>query len=256
MILRRLGNKKAIMPKLIQYFPEHTTWIEPFFGSGSVFFYKKKAKYNFLNDIDSNVYNCFDVIIRHKEELKTYLELIPIHIDFWNECKTRTPDNNIEKAVYFLFLSNFGYMGKPDTFKYSLEKTKDILLKNLELTYKNLVSCENKFLNCDFRELFKKISLRNERGINNSFIYCDPPYFNTTDNYSHSFTQQDSIDLFNTLQNTGIKWAMSEFDNPFIIQQARERNLNIIIIGERRNIKNIRTEILITNYRKNATLFD
>jgi len=78
----------------------------------------------------------------------------------------------------------------------------------------------------------------------------------TDDNYSHSFTQQDSIDLFNTLQNTGIKWAMSEFDNPFIIQQARERNLNVITIGERRNIKNIRTEILITNYRKNATLFD
>ena len=42
---------------------------------------------------------------------------------------------------------------------------------------------------------------------------------------------------------------MSEFDNPFIINQAKERGLNIINIGERRNLKNRRTEILITNYK-------
>ncbi len=41
---------------------------------------------------------------------------------------------------------------------------------------------------------------------------------------------------------------MSEFDNPFIIEQANERGLNINIIGERQNLKNRRTEILVTNY--------
>ena len=69
---------------------------------------------------------------------------------------------------------------------------------------------------------------------------------NTTDTYSHSFTEQDSIDLFNSLQETGCKFAMSEFDNEFIMQQAKERKLNIYI-GERQNLKNRRTEILITN---------
>jgi len=85
----------------------------------------------------------------------------------------------------------------------------------------------------------------------------DPPYLGTNDNYSNSFTEQDSIDLFDTLKATGCKFAMSEFDNDFILKQAKERGLNIIIIGERKNLKNRRTEILITNYEiSQQTLFN
>jgi len=58
------------------------------------------------------------------------------------------------------------------------------------------------------------------------------------------------------LQNSGIRWAMSEFKNDFIIKQTRERGLNVITIGERRTMKNRNTEILITNYKENKTLFD
>ena len=49
---------------------------------------------------------------------------------------------------------------------------------------------------------------------------------------------------------------MSEFDNEFILNQAKERGLNVIIIGEGKNLKNRRTEILITNYDKPMSLFD
>lgn len=89
-----------------------------------------------------------------------------------------------------------------------------------------------------------------------TFFYCDPPYLGTANNYSNSFTEKDSIDLFDTLQATGCKFAMSEFDNEFILNQAKERGLNVIIIGERKNLKNRRIEILITNYEKQKGLFD
>lgn len=42
---------------------------------------------------------------------------------------------------------------------------------------------------------------------------------------------------------------MSEFNHPFILDQAKERGLNVNIIGERQNLKNRRIEILITNYQ-------
>ncbi len=87
-------------------------------------------------------------------------------------------------------------------------------------------------------------------------IYCKPPYLGTTDNYSNSFTENDSIRLFDCLQNAGCKFAISEFDNEFILNQAKERCLNIVYIGERKNIGNRRTEILITNYEKQKSLFD
>ena len=52
MILNRLGNKKRLAVDLIPYFPKHNTFIEPFFGAGGMFFYKQKAKYNFVNDLE------------------------------------------------------------------------------------------------------------------------------------------------------------------------------------------------------------
>lgn len=135
-------------------------------------------------------------------------------------------------------------MSTGNSIKYGTENPKNTIYKYLDESFKLLNDVQ--FLNNDFRILFRSIQIRE---IYETFIYCDAPYIETNDNYSNSFTKQDSIDLFNCLQETGCKWAMSEFDNEFIINQAKERNLNIIIIGERRNLKNHRTEILITNYQ-------
>lgn len=162
-----------------------------------------------------------------------------------------------------MFLSNFTLYGKQDTVAVSARtEHKKHFYNGLSGTFDKLADV--KFTNFDFRKFFKSICFvdidfgkpSGEREY--TFIYCDSPYLSTVDTYSNSDTwkEQDSIDLFNTLQETGCKWAMSEFDNEFILQQAKERNLNVIIIGERQNLKNRRTEILITNYQQQPSLFD
>jgi DNA adenine methylase len=160
MILRRLGNKSKIAKEIYKYFPKHDTRIILFFGAGGDFFNMPKAKYTFMNDYDNNVYLCFDVLMRRKSELIDYIEKIPIHQSFWKEAKKRQPDNEIEKVVYFLLLSNFGYMGKPDTIMFGLDNSKSHLLTNIEKSYKILVENSNKFLNEDFRNVIKKIHFR------------------------------------------------------------------------------------------------
>jgi DNA adenine methylase len=114
--------------------------------------------------------------------------------------------------------------------------------------------------NCDFKRFLNSISFDDRKTpteTNESFIYCDSPYLDTNDNYSNSFNKEQSETLFNTLEAKGCKFAMSEFDHPFILEQAKQRNLNVIIIGERQNLKNRRTEILVTNYENNQkSLFE
>jgi DNA adenine methylase len=41
MILNRLGNKRRLASKIITYIPNHTLYIELFFGAGGLFFNKK-----------------------------------------------------------------------------------------------------------------------------------------------------------------------------------------------------------------------
>lgn len=258
MILRRLGNKQAIAQDIIKYFPEHKIYVEPFFGAGGMFFNKPKVHHNVLNDLDSDVYNLFQMVTTRKQELKEAFKIMPIHSDlleYWKENKEEEP---IGKALRFIFLSSYVYLGTSGTLSLNAKKNEyphkfDV---NLDFCHDKLFGCQ--FANFDFRKFISSVSFindgRDERG--KTLFYADPPYLGTANNYSNSFTEQDSIDLFDCLQATGCKFAMSEFDNEFILNQAKERGLNVIIIGERKNLKNRRTEILITNYEKQKGLFD
>jgi len=250
MILRRLGNKKKIAKEIQKYFPEHKIYIEPFFGAGGMFFNKPKAKYNIVNDLDSDVFNLFQVVMNQKEELEKAFYLMPIHSDLLNYWKQNKETEPIKKALRFLFLSNFTYMGKMDTIKWSARNEKEIFYKKIDLCFEYFYGC--RFNNCDFKKFLNDLQI-NETDIKtkNTFIYSDPPYLQTDNNYSNSFKKSDSFELFEALEKTGCKFAYSEFNHPFIIQQAKERNLNVNIIGERQNLKNRRTEILVTNYENN-----
>jgi DNA adenine methylase len=251
MILRRLGNKKKIAKKIQSYFPKHKIYIEPFFGAGGMFFNKPKAKYNIVNDLDSDVFNLFQVVMNQKEELEKAFYMMPIHSDLLEYWKKNQETEPIKKALRFLFLSNLTFMGSGEGMRFTTANSKGIFFKNIDKTFELINDVQ--FNNICFSNFLKSYQLRGEKDNNKTFIYCDPPYLNTTDNYSNSFTESDSLELFETLQDTGCKWAMSEFNHPFILEQAKQRGLNIIEIGERQNLKNRRTEILVTNYQNRQT---
>lgn len=256
-LLRRLGNKSKIAKDVQAHFPRHKQYIELFFGAGGMFFNKPKAKYNIVNDKDSEVYNLFCVVKDNKDDLVEYIKRMPIHADLWNHWKKNTETDSVLRAVRFLFLSNFGYMGKPETLRIGANNTAQILLDSIDETFDYLFQVY--FTNCDFREFFRLVSFKDEKEKEDTLVYSDSPYVNTDNNYGElggvKWTEEDCFDLYEVLQGCGCKFAMSEFDHPFVLEEAKRRNLNIINIGERKNLGNRRLEILITNYQNHPTLF-
>lgn len=255
MILRRVGTKTKMAKELQKFFPSHSIFIEPFFGAGGMFFNKAQSKFNIVNDIDAEVFNLFRTLLDRKEELFEMIIKMPIHKDLWNYYKDNIPKDNVEKAVRFLFLSNFGYLGKPQTLIFGAENSKEMILKNFEETFDKLKNVQ--FDNEDAVKFITKATKRtiSKGQIGNVFIYCDPPYLETDDNYSYSFNKENVVDLFDALVDTKAKFGISEFDHPFILEQAEKKNLQINYIKERNNLKNRRTEILITNYQAHHQLF-
>jgi DNA adenine methylase len=260
MILRRLGNKKKLVNKILGNVPNHKVYIEPFFGTGSVYFGKPKSNYNFLNDLDDDVFNLYYVTQNNWEELYNEIKIMPVSMSLFKYWIINKEVDPIKKALRFLFLSNFSYMGAGSSFLISLNNNKTQLLNNMKNYKSLLVDCH--ITNLDFRQFFKVIAWTTIHKINrfSVFCYCDPPYTDTRDNYSNLFTKQDTIDLFNILKDLENKYknfyyAISEFKNEFVMDLAKERNLNINIIGERRSMNNRNTEILITNYKYDNNLF-
>lgn len=245
MILNRLGNKKRIASQIYQHFPAHDLYIEPFFGAGGMYFFKPKAKYNILNDLDSEVYNLYRVVRELGDQFLEEWNRTPLHQDLWDYWKKNEEPDPLVKAVRFLIRSNFGFLGKPETLRFGFGGQKLRLDEKLKATNELLYGVS--FMNCDFRKMFKKIAVKSDREKQRAFIDCDPPYLDTDNNYSAGFKKADCEDLFATLQNSGINWAMSEFDHPFILELAERFKCQVTKIATRTALKAKRTEILVTN---------
>jgi DNA adenine methylase len=260
MILRRLGNKKKLAKEIQKYFPVHSIYIEPFFGAGGMFFNKPKAKHNIVNDLDSDVFNLFQVVMDRKEELKEAFYLMPIHSDLLEYWKKNKEEEPIKKALRFLLLSNFTFNGHGDSLIFGASTSSSGYRNNFNRILEEGFSFIQgvQFINKDFRDFFKSIMLDNrgnKKESDKAFIYSDPPYIGTGNNYSSSFTEEDFKELVKALKETKCKFAISEFLSPFIEAQAEAEGLNLIKIKDRQNLKNRRTEVLLTNYKQENLLF-
>ena len=76
-VLKYPGSKWRIAKWIVSMIPEHHSYLEPYFGSGAVFFTKPKSKIETINDLDNNVVNLFDIIRSNPEPLIKAVEATP-----------------------------------------------------------------------------------------------------------------------------------------------------------------------------------
>lgn len=255
MILTRLGNKRSMAPNLVKHFPPHQMRIELFFGAGGSFFYLPEPRYSILNDYDNDVYNLYHIVLTNRKELEKQIRLMPISQTLVYHWKRYRETDSMLKAVRFLLLSNFTYLGKGDTLRLGLDNAKRNLINSIEPTFLKLQN--SKFTNTDFRDVIPKISFENSvNPKSKAFVYLDPIYLDTEHYYKvPKWTISDTEDCFRIMKNDGIRAAMSEFDHPEVLRLAKKYGMNIIPLKVRQNISNRRKEILLTNYDTNQLQF-
>src|SRR5258708_9224550 len=76
-VLKYPGAKWRLADWIIQHLPPHKMYIEPFLGSGAIFFNKKPSEFELLNDRDGDVVNLFRVMRDSGQELAERIELTP-----------------------------------------------------------------------------------------------------------------------------------------------------------------------------------
>lgn len=76
-VLKYPGAKNRLAPWIVSYIPKHKVYLEPFFGSGAIFFNKKPSHIETINDLNSDVYNFFKVLREHGDILAEQIKTTP-----------------------------------------------------------------------------------------------------------------------------------------------------------------------------------
>jgi len=249
------GGKYMMSKQLINMLPRHIRYFEPFFGGGSMFFRKKKAEWNVLNDIDNDLINLYMCVQVEFNELTRYilsfLRSRTIYEDAVEEIKRPVVDNPNPKraAIYFFVVRNAFNNVVPNTFSKDTKWDMGII-EELRASREKLdnVTIEN----MHFGDLIDRYKPRPD-----DFFYFDPPYVVTDKKsyYRNVFTDElheelkDKCDL---IDRSGSKFMIS-YDNVENIRKLyKDYNLNYIktkyvgTIPEKRG--DIKTELVITNY--------
>lgn len=109
-VLRWHGGKWRLAPWIIQHFPPHRVYVEPFGGAASVLLRKPRAYAEVYNDLDREVVDLFRVLRtpEHARRLVAALALTPFARDEFVEAYRQT-DCLIERCRRLVIRSFMGF---------------------------------------------------------------------------------------------------------------------------------------------------
>lgn len=178
-ILKYPGAKTRLAPWLLSFVPEHNVYLEPFFGSGALFFNKQPSKIETINDIDGEVCNLFRVIRQQAEELAKLVEMTPYSREEYERAFiVQESDDEVEKARKFLTRCWQG-MGSSNVYKNGFRSSQQ---SGSPRTTKHWAEVPDRILQAAERlkmaqiESLDAVELMGRYDTPDVFIYLDPPY--------------------------------------------------------------------------------
>lgn len=85
-VMKYPGSKWSLAKWIIGHFPQHHSYLEPFFGSGAVLFTKERSAIETVNDRDADVVNLFDWIRKDPERLAQAIYWTPYARDIYEKA--------------------------------------------------------------------------------------------------------------------------------------------------------------------------
>lgn len=244
-VVKWVGGKRQLLDVLIPLLPKRiTTYCEPFVGGGAMLFRRQPAT-AYVNDINEELMNLYEVIRDNVEDLIIALKEHKNESDYFYEI--RDWDRNreqyakrskVERASRMVYLNKTCYNG---LFRVNNSGEFNSPFGNYKKP--NIVNSEtmravSKYFNTaniilsskDYGEVLRELP-------KGSFVYLDPPYDPVSDTanftgYSKGgFGRGEQVRLreyCDELNQRGIKFMLSNSATDFILDQYRSYNMKTV----------------------------
>ena len=88
-VLKYQGSKWKMADWIISLMPPHKSYLEPFFGSGAVYFKKPSSRIETINDMDGEIVNLFRCIREQPKELMKAVTMTPYSREEYEQAWSR-----------------------------------------------------------------------------------------------------------------------------------------------------------------------
>lgn len=218
-VLKYPGAKNRIADWICGYIPPHKVYLEPYFGSGAVFFNKEPARIETLNDLDGNVVNYFKIVRERAQELAAQLNMTPFSRDeYYRACEILPEDSEMERARKFAVRcwQGFGCSNLyRNGFRSSQQSTSPYTTKEWRNLPERLIAAGERLKNAQIENL-PAVELIKRYDTADVFLYVDPPYLHgTRKNYLYRYEMEDGehVELLKLLAEHPGKVLLSGYEN-------------------------------------------
>ena len=209
-VIKYPGAKWGVAPWVISHFPEHRSYLEPFFGSGAVLFTKSRSAIETVNDIDGDVVNLFDWIKKDPARLAHAIRFTPYARDEYDRAWAAqyTETDNFRRAVNFYIRMMMGHGFRTTGEKVGWKND----VQGREAAYAAKCWAKTPEVIIQAAERLRGVQIENRPAVElirrfnypNVLIYADPPYMlGTRQNrkqYRHEMTDDDHMELLEAIK--------------------------------------------------------
>ncbi len=233
--------------------PAHDVYLEPYFGSGAVFFNKKPSSMETINDIDSQVVNLFRVIREHPEELAWLVSMTPwAREEYYFVTPTAaeknaifTTDNPIENARRMLIRMWMAFGCKTadrSGWRNNLQAKRGTFYPHeWDNVPERIMFATNRLKNAQI-ENQPAIKLISRYNFSEVLVYADPPYLLSTRKekrlYKNEMSDHDHVELLDVLCSHSGSVILSGYSNELYDSKLKrwdKRSItNYVASGEKR----------------------
>lgn len=175
------GGKAGMARTIVDLMPDHRVYIEPFFGSGAVFFAKPRARFEILNDIDRNIVTFFRVLRERTDELEQACALTPHARTEYVNADLDEDLDDVERARRFWVRVNQSFAktaGRQTGWSITTTRTQSVPASILSRIGRFSAAAERLMQAsiecCDAVDLIARLAT------DDTVIYADPPYLAST----------------------------------------------------------------------------
>lgn len=251
------GGKQVIANRIVDLFPPHDHYIEPFGGALSVLLAKQRSKLETVNDLNGDLMLFWRVLRECPDDLERACALTPHSRAEYFAARDLDTDDEIERArrVWVQLTQGRGSrLGVNTGWRFVHGTNRMALARYLNGYLERIAPAAERLrgVTLECRDAIEVLGAFERPG---ALIYADPPYVLQTrhgEQYANEYTDQQHEDLLVALNKSPAAVVLSGYDNE--LYRDHLAGWDVATFAATAMTGEHRTETVWTNFRRDDVL--